>query len=95
MGLSQDELAFYDALAQSKSAVEVLGDAQLRAIARDLVKSVRESATIDWNLRESARADIRLMKSKKLPRKHGYPPDATERTKEQVLEQAELLCQVV
>ncbi len=93
MGLSEDELAFYDALAQSKSAVEVLGDAQLRAIARDLVKSVRESATIDWNLRESVRAGIRL-KIKKILRSHGYPPDASERATEQVLEQAELLCQV-
>jgi type I restriction enzyme R subunit len=91
MGLSDDELAFYDALAQSKSAVEVLGDEQLRAIARDLVKSVRASATIDWNLRESARASIRLT-IKKLLRKHGYPPDATENATEQVLEQAELLC---
>lgn len=92
MGLSDDELAFYDALAESKSAVAVLGDARLRAIARDLVKSVRESATIDWNLRESVRAGIRL-KIKKLLKKHGYPPDAAERATEQVLEQAELLCQ--
>jgi type I restriction enzyme R subunit len=93
MGLSDDELAFYDALAESKSALDVLGDAKLRAIARDLVKSVRESATIDWNLRESVRAEIRL-KIKKLLRKHGYPPDATEKATEQVLEQAELLCKV-
>ncbi|HEY1976384.1 MAG TPA: type I restriction endonuclease subunit R [Candidatus Baltobacteraceae bacterium] len=93
MGLSDDELSFYDALAQSKNALEVLGDTRLRAIARDLVKSVRESATIDWNLRESVRAGIRL-KIKKLLRKHGYPPDATEEATEQVLEQAELLCQV-
>jgi len=93
MNLSENELAFYDALAQSKSAVEVLGDAQLRAIARDLVKSVRESATIDWNLREGVRAGIRL-KIKKLLRKHGYPPDATENATDQVLEQAELLCQI-
>ncbi len=92
MGLAEDELAFYDALAESKSAVEVLGDGKLRAIARDLVKSVRESATIDWNLRESVRAGIRL-KIKKLLKKHGYPPDATEKATEQVLEQAELLCQ--
>lgn len=92
MGLSEDELAFYDALAQSKSAMEVLGDAQLRAIARDLVKSVRENATIDWNLRESVRAGIRL-RIKKILRKHGYPPDATENAADQVLEQAELLCQ--
>lgn len=93
MGLSEDELAFYDALAVSKSALEFLGDVRLRAIARDLVKSVRESATIDWNLRESVRAGIRL-KIKKLLRKHGYPPDATESATEQVLEQAELLCRV-
>ncbi len=93
MGLSEDELAFYDALAQSKSAVEVLGDAKLRTIARALVKSVRESATIDWNLRESVRAGIRL-KIKKILKKHGYPPDASECATEQVLEQAELLCQV-
>ncbi len=92
MGLSEDELAFYDALAQSESAIQVLGDAHLRAIAKDLVKSVRESATIDWNLRESVRAGIRL-KIKKILRKHGYPPDATETATEQVLEQAELLCQ--
>lgn len=93
MDLSEEELAFYDALAQSKSAMEVLGDMQLRAIARDLVQSVRESATIDWNLRESVRAGIRL-KIKKLLRKHGYPPDAAEKATDQVLEQAELLCQV-
>jgi type I restriction enzyme R subunit len=93
MGLSEDELAFYDALAQSKSAVDVLGDAKLRAIARDLLQSVRESATIDWNLREGVRAGIRL-KIKKLLKKHGYPPDATERATEQVLEQAELLCRI-
>ena len=92
MGLSEDELAFYDALAENESAVQVLGDAKLRAIARDLVKSVRESATIDWNLRESVRAGIRL-KIKKLLKKHGYPPDATEKATEQVLEQAELLSQ--
>jgi type I restriction enzyme R subunit len=92
MGLSEDELAFYDALAESKSAVQVLGDAKLRAIARDLVKSVRESTTIDWNLRESVRAGIRL-KIKKILKKHGYPPDAAEKATEQVLEQAELLSQ--
>jgi type I restriction enzyme R subunit len=92
MGLSDEELAFYDALALSKSAVEVLGDMQLRAIARDLLKSVRENATIDWSLRESVRAGIRL-KIKKILRKHGYPPDATEKATEQVLEQAELLVQ--
>ncbi len=92
MGLSEAEVAFYDALAQSKSAVEVLGDAQLRTIARELVQSVRENATIDWNLRASVRAGIRL-RIRKILRKHGYPPDASELATEQVLEQAELLCQ--
>ena len=93
MGLSADELAFYDALAQSVSAVQVLGDAHLRTIARELVKSVRENVTIDWNLRASVRAGIRL-KIRKILRKHKYPPDASESATEQVLEQAELLCQV-
>jgi type I restriction enzyme, R subunit len=92
MGLTEDELAFYDALAQSASAVQVLGDAQLRMIAQELVRSVRENATIDWNLRASVRAGIKL-KIKKILRKHGYPPDASESATEQVLEQAELLCQ--
>jgi type I restriction enzyme R subunit len=89
MGLSEDEVAFYDALATSESAVEVLGDEQLRGIARDLVKSIRENVTIDWNLRESSKANIRLT-IKRILRKHGYPPDKTESAAEQVLEQAEL-----
>ncbi len=92
MNLSEDELAFYDALAQSDSAVQVLGDAQLRTIARELAKSIRANATIDWHLRSSVRASIRL-RIKKLLRKYGYPPDASAAATEQVLEQAELLCQ--
>ena len=94
MGLTEDEVAFYDALAASESALQILGDAKLRAIARDLVKSVRENTTIDWNLREGVKAGIRL-KIKKLLRKHGYPPETTDKATEQVLEQAELLCQAV
>jgi type I restriction enzyme R subunit len=89
MGLSEAEVAFYDALATSPSAVEVLGDFQLRAIARDLVKSVRENATIDWNLRESVRAGMKL-RIKKILRRHKYPPETTDAATEQVLEQAEL-----
>ena len=94
MGLTEDEVAFYDALASSESALQILGDAKLRDIARDLVKSVRENATIDWNLREGVRASIRL-KIKKLLKKHGYPPETTDKATDQVLEQAELLCQAV
>lgn len=71
--------------------MEVLRDTQLRAIARDLVKSVRESATVDWDLRESVRAGIRP-KIKKLLRKRGHPPGATESATKQVLEQPELRC---
>jgi len=92
MGLSEDELAFYDALAQSDSAMEVLGDVQLRVIARELVKSVRENATIDWNLRASVRASMRL-RIKKILKYHKYPPDCSESATEQVLEQAELVLQ--
>jgi type I restriction enzyme R subunit len=92
MDLSDDELAFYDALAQSESAIDVPGDAQLRLIACELVKSVRDNATIDWNLRASVRASIRL-RIKKILKKHKYPPDASESATEQVLEQAELLYQ--
>jgi type I restriction enzyme R subunit len=94
MGLNEDEVAFYDALATSDNAVQVMGDEQLRVIARDLVKSVRENATIDWNLRESVRAGIKI-KIKRILRKHGYPPETTDKATEQVLEQAELFCQAV
>ena len=69
----------------------MLGDVHLRAIARELVKSVRANATIDWNLRASVRAGIKL-KIKKILKKHGYFPDASAKATEQVLEQAELLC---
>ena len=72
--------------------MQVLGDAQLRTIARELLKSVRENVTIDWTLRASVRAGIRL-KIRKILKKHKYPPDASESATDQVLEQAELLCQ--
>ena len=85
MGLTEDEVAFYDALASSESALQILGDAKLRAIARDLVKSVLEDATIDWNLREGVKASIRL-KIKKLLKKYGYPQETTDKATDQVLE---------
>jgi type I restriction enzyme R subunit len=91
LGLNEDEVAFYDALADNESALSVLGDKQLRIIARELVQSVRASVTIDWNLKESAKAIIRL-KIRKILQKHGYPPDKTENATRQVLAQAELLC---
>lgn len=91
LGLSEDEEAFYDALEVNDSAVKVLGDEVLKTLARELVETVRRNATIDWTVRESARAKLRTM-VRRLLRKHGYPPDKQEKATLTVLEQAELLC---
>ena len=90
LGLSEDELAFYDALGTNDSAVQVLGDETLRHIARELIKTVRENASIDWTLREDVRARMRVMVKRTL-RRHGYPPDKQEQATRTVLEQAELV----
>ena len=90
LGLSEDELAFYDALETNDSAVQVLGDDTLRDIARELVDTVRNNVTIDWTVRENVRANLRRMVRRVL-RKHGYPPDKQERATRTVLEQAEAL----
>ena len=89
MGLSEDELAFYDALASNESAVQVMGDEQLRVMARELVETVRKNVSIDWTLRESSRAHLRRMVRRTLNR-HGYPPDQQEQAIRTVVEQAEL-----
>jgi type I restriction enzyme R subunit len=91
LDLSEDEVAFYDALETNDSAVKVLGDETLRAIARELVKTVRENTNIDWTIKESIRAKLRVM-VKRVLRKYGYPPDKQERATNTVLEQAEVLC---
>ena len=90
LGLSEDELAFYDALETNDSAVQVLGDDTLRDIARELVDTVRRNVTIDWTLRENVRANLRRL-VKRILRKHGYPPDKQEKATQTVLEQAEAL----
>ena len=90
LGLTDDELAFYDALETNDSAVKVLGDETLRAIARELVERVRKNVTIDWTLRENVRAKLRVLVRRTL-RKHGYPPDKQEKATRTVLEQAEHL----
>ena len=90
LGLSEDELAFYDALETNDSAVQVLGDETLREIARELVDSVRRNVAIDWTIREDVRAFLRS-RVKRILRKHGYPPDKQEKATQTVLEQAELL----
>ncbi len=90
LGLSEDELAFYDALETNDSAVQVLGDETLRGIARELVQTVRNNVTIDWTLRENIRAHLRVL-VKRILRKYGYPPDMQEKATQTVLEQAEVL----
>ena len=90
LGLSEDEVAFYDALETNDSAVQVLGDETLRAIARELVETVRGNVTIDWTLRENVRANLRRLVKRTL-RRHGYPPDKQEKATRTVLEQAEVL----
>ncbi len=91
LGLTDDEIAFYDALAANESAVQAMGDAKLKVIAAELITQVRKSVSIDWTLRESARARIRVM-VKRILNKYGYPPDLQEEAVKTVLQQAELLC---
>jgi type I restriction enzyme R subunit len=91
LGLTDDEVAFYDALETNDSAVKVLGEPALKNIARELVSHVRKSVTIDWTLRESAQAQIRVL-VRRILRKYGYPPDKQEKATQTVLEQAKLLC---
>jgi len=91
MGLTDDEKAFYDALAVNESAVSIMGDQQLKVIATELITKVRKSVSIDWTVREGARAKIRVMVRRILSH-YGYPPDLTEEAVKTVLRQAELLC---
>jgi type I restriction enzyme R subunit len=91
LGLNDDEVAFYDALSANNSALEVMGKDNLKVIATELVTQVRKSVTIDWTLRESARAKIKVL-VKRILRKHGYPPDLQDEATKLVLQQAELLC---
>jgi type I restriction enzyme R subunit len=88
--MTEDELAFYDALGVNDSAVQVLGNETLRKIALELTQVIRNSVTIDWTQRDSVQAEIRL-KVKKILRKYGYPPDKQEKATQTVLEQAELI----
>jgi type I restriction enzyme R subunit len=90
LGLSEEELAFYDALEVNDSAVKVLGEPTLMTIARELVEAVRKNVTIDWTVRENVRAQLRVI-VKRILRKYGYPPDKQEKATQTVLEQAEVL----
>ena len=90
LGLTEDELAFYDALETNDSAVKILGDDTLKVIAQDLVETIRNNVTVDWTLRESVRANMRI-KVRQVLRKHGYPPDKAQKATDTVIQQAELL----
>jgi type I restriction enzyme, R subunit len=90
LNLTEDEVAFYDALETNDSAVKVLGDEALRTIARELVATVRATVTVDWTVRENVRAQLRVL-VKRILRKYGYPPDKQEKATQTVLEQAEVL----
>lgn len=90
LGLSDEEIAFYDALADNESAVEILGNETLRLMAVELVKIIRQSAGVDWTLRKNIQAKIRV-NVKRLLKKYGYPPDKQKLATENILKQAELL----
>jgi type I restriction enzyme R subunit len=91
LGLTDDEVAFYDALETNDSAVAVLGEPTLKTIARELVETVKRNVSIDWTEREHARAQLRVL-VKRILRKYGYPPDKQAKATETVLEQAKALC---
>jgi type I restriction enzyme R subunit len=93
LGLNDDELAFYDALGVNDSAVKVLGDETLKTIARELVRTVRNNLSIDWTLKESVQANLRVM-VKRVLKKYGYPPDKQQKATETVLEQTKFLSNV-
>ena len=93
LGLTEDEVAFYDALEANDSAVQVLGDETLRKIAGELVATIKKNVTIDWTLRENVRAQLRVY-VKRILRKYEYHPDKPEKATRTVLEQAETLSEV-
>ncbi len=89
-GLSEDEIAFYDALAENESAIQMMGDDKLKLIAHELLVSLRENVSVDWAHRDSARARMRVL-VKRILRKYGYPPDLQDAAVQTVLQQAEAL----
>jgi type I restriction enzyme R subunit len=90
LGLSPEEIAFYDALAENESAVQAMGDERLRVIAHDLLEELRKNATVDWHQKESARARMRIL-VKRILKRYGYPPDLADAAVQTVLAQAEIL----
>jgi type I restriction enzyme, R subunit len=91
LNLSEEEVAFYDALADNESAVEVLGDKTLHLMAKELVDTVRKNVTVDWTLRDNVQAKLRVL-VKRLLKKYKYPPDMQQKATDTVLDQAKMLC---
>jgi len=91
LNLSEEEIAFYDALADNESAKQVLGDETLRTMATELVATIRNNISIDWTIRDAVQAKLRVH-VKRLLKKYRYPPDKQEIATLTVLEQAKLLC---
>ena len=91
LNLTEEEVAFYDALADNESAKEVLGDTTLKMMAHELVEMIRKNVTIDWTLRDNVQANLRV-KVKHLLKKYKYPPDKQQKATDTVLDQAKLLC---
>ena len=89
-GLTPEEVAFYDALAENESAVEAMGSETLRVIAHELLEQLRQNATVDWHKREGARARMRVL-VKRILKRFGYPPDLSDAAVQTVLAQAEVL----
>ena len=89
-GLSDDEIAFYDALAENSSAVDLMGNDQLKLIAHELLESLKANISVDWAHRENARARLRVL-VKRILKKYGYPPDLQDQAVQTVLQQAEAL----
>jgi type I restriction enzyme R subunit len=87
LGLSSDEEAFYDALANNEAAIEKLGDELLKKIARELTEIVRKNTSIDWTMRKNVQSKLKVM-VKRLLRRYGYPPDKEKIATDMVLEQA-------
>ena len=93
LGLSPDEVAFYDALAERPEVLQTLGDQTLKKLAAELTEQLRQSTSVDWQVRESVRAKMRIL-IKRLLRKYKYPPDGQDDAVARVIEQAEALADV-
>ena len=91
-GLTSEELAFYDALADNESAREIMGEDILKQIARDLTQAIKNNISVDWSIRDSVQAKMKMI-IKRLLKKYGYPPDKTAKAVEVVMEQTKLMCQ--